>query len=58
MWDLPGDVSVEGEIHFQQRPRNELTPLRVDRVENPSGPVPERVGADPDRVGPLTSPRP
>jgi hypothetical protein len=57
MWDLPGNVSVEGEIHFHQRPRNELTPLRVERVEHPSGPVPERVGADPDRVGP-PAPRP
>jgi hypothetical protein len=53
VWKLPATQSVEGVIRFHDRPESSsLQPLRLDTVEERSGPKPEPVGADPDRVGP------
>jgi hypothetical protein len=53
LWNLPPAQSVEGDIHFHKRDGTSgAEPPRLDRVDNPSGPVPAKVGADPERVGP------
>jgi hypothetical protein len=45
--------SVQGTIHFRERPKAvPMEPLRLDTVEDRSGPVPVGVGANPDTVGP------
>jgi hypothetical protein len=53
LWDQSSTGSVEGVIRFRERPKSAIPqPLRLDRVDDPSGTVPDKVGADPDRVGP------
>ncbi|MCI0681062.1 MAG: serine/threonine protein kinase [Gemmataceae bacterium] len=53
LWKLPPEHSVEGDIRFHQRDgKSAILPPRLERVDNESGPVPAKVGADPDRVGP------
>jgi serine/threonine protein kinase len=53
LWNLLPERSVEGSIQFRKRAdKSDAEPLRLDRVNNPSGPLPARIGADPDRVGP------
>jgi hypothetical protein len=53
LWDQSSTRSVEGAIRFRERPKSATAqPLRLDRVDDPSGTVPDKVGADPDRVGP------
>ncbi len=53
LWDHPPAGSVEGAIRFRERAGASPTePLRLDTVDDPSGPVPDGVGADADRVGP------
>jgi len=53
LWSLRPDQSVAGIIRYHERtgssPRE---PLRLDRVDDPSGPVPPGPGADADRLGP------
>jgi hypothetical protein len=54
LWGLPPTRSVEGAIRFRERAGPSPTePLRLDTVDDPSGPVPEGVGADADRLGPV-----
>ena len=54
LWNLPPTQSVAGIIRYHERtgasPRE---PLRLDEVDDPSGPVPQGVGADADRLGPV-----
>jgi hypothetical protein len=52
VWDMTNTGSAEGKIWFQHRPGREADALRLERVEDPSAPVPPGVGADPDQVGP------
>src|SRR5262249_10165389 len=52
LWKLRATGSVEGAISFHERGGSPKGPLRLDGVDNPSGEVPQNVGADPDRVGP------
>src|SRR5262249_40936085 len=53
LWGLPPNQSVARVIRYHERtgssPRE---PLRLDGVDDPSGPVPQGVGADADRLGP------
>jgi serine/threonine-protein kinase len=53
LWNLPRTQSVARVIRYRERsgasPRE---PLRLDKVDDPSGPVPQGVGADADRLGP------
>jgi len=51
-WNLPTEQSVEGTIHFHKRDGKSAESLRLDRVDNASGPVPVGVGADAERLGP------
>jgi hypothetical protein len=54
----PPNESVEGVLHYHERAGSSpIEPLRLDRVDTPSGPVPTGVGANADRVGP-TKPGP
>jgi hypothetical protein len=54
LWNLPPDQSVARVIRYHERtgpsPRE---PLRLEGVDDPSGPVPHGVGADADRLGPV-----
>jgi serine/threonine protein kinase len=53
LWNLPPNRSVAGVIRFRERPGPSPTePLRLDRVDDPSGPLPPAPGADADRLGP------
>jgi RNA polymerase sigma factor (sigma-70 family) len=53
LWSLPPAESIEGHIHFHKRDNKAgAEPLRLERVDNRSGLVPAKVGADPERVGP------
>ena len=53
LWNLPPTQSVAGVIRFRERtgpsPRG---PLRLDGFDDGSGPLPQGVGANPDRLGP------
>jgi hypothetical protein len=54
LWDLPPNQSVAGVLRYHERTGTSPTePLRLDGVEDPSGPVPQGVGADADRLGPV-----
>jgi hypothetical protein len=52
-WNLPATHSVEGTLRFQEREGAEpATPVRVDKIDDRSGPLPTSFGANPDLVGP------
>jgi hypothetical protein len=51
-WKLPPTASIEGVIRFQRREGADDEALRLERVDNPSGPLPHPAGANPDQVGP------
>jgi hypothetical protein len=52
-WDQDSTRSIEGAIRFRERLKSTTTSsLRLDRVDDATGPVPNRLGADPERVGP------
>jgi hypothetical protein len=52
-WGQESTQSIEGAIRFRDRPKSMTAgPLRLDRVDEPTGPVPEGLGADPDQLGP------
>jgi hypothetical protein len=56
LWNLPLGQSVEGDIQFHKRDAKSTTePLRLQCVLNPSGPLPPKIGAEADRVGPEAS---
>jgi hypothetical protein len=53
LWGSPANQSAEGSIRFHERPGSaSLGPLRLAGVEHASGPVPDRVGARADTLGP------
>jgi serine/threonine protein kinase len=53
LWGQDSTQSTEGAIRFRERPRSmHAGPLRLERVDGPTGPVPEKLGADPDQLGP------
>jgi hypothetical protein len=54
LWNLRPSQSVTGVIRYRERTRSSARePLRLDRVDDPSGPIPGGVGADADRLGPV-----
>jgi Protein kinase domain len=54
LWDLPPNQSVARVIRYRERKVSSTSePLRLDGVDDPSGRVPEGVGADADRLGPV-----
>src|SRR5262249_51164514 len=56
LWNLPPTQSVAGVIRYRERTGPSPTePLRLDGVAAPSGPVPNGVGADTDRLGPVAA---
>jgi serine/threonine protein kinase len=53
LFKQPETRSVEGVIRYRERPKSSpMEPLRLEPVGDPSGNVPDRVGADPDNIGP------
>jgi hypothetical protein len=53
LWNQPPRRSVAGVIRFRERAdASPKGPLRLDKVDDASGEVPEGVGADADRLGP------
>jgi hypothetical protein len=53
LWDLPAKQSVEGVIKLHERASGaHLQPVRLASVENASGPIPPRVGANACALGP------
>ena len=53
IWDQHSTRSVEGTVRYRERPKSAVVePLRLDRVVDASGDVPEKLGADPNRLGP------
>jgi serine/threonine protein kinase len=53
LWKLPIDVSIAGDIRYEPRANSSSpAPPAVSAVDNPTGPVPAKFGARPDRVGP------
>jgi serine/threonine protein kinase len=54
LWNLRPSQSVTGVMRYHERTGSSPKgPLRLDRVDDPSGPVPPGVGADADRLGPV-----
>jgi hypothetical protein len=52
-WDLDSTQSIEGVIRFHERLKSTAAGLlRLDRVDDATGILPDKLGADPDRVGP------
>ncbi len=53
LWNQPPNRSIEGVIRFRERTASApRMPLRLDKVDDASGPLPDVLGANPDRLGP------